>query len=92
MFHCDKCGACCRNLSYSPLYKELDRGDGICKYLNGNLCSIYDKRPLVCRVDDSYNVLFKDKLSLEEYYQLNYEACIKLKTTIGENTDGGKKQ
>lgn len=90
MFQCDKCGACCRNLRLSSLYKELDRGDGVCKYLDGNLCSIYDNRPLICRVDDSYNVLFKDKLSREEYYRLNYESCIKLKTTIGENKDGEK--
>lgn len=88
MFQCDKCGACCRNLRLSPLYKELDRGDGVCRYLNGNLCSIYDKRPLICRVDDSYNEFFKDKLSLEEYYRLNCEACTKLKMNIGENIDG----
>ena len=42
MFECDKCGACCRSLKRSELYSKLDRGDGVCKYLNDNLCSIYD--------------------------------------------------
>lgn len=78
MFHCDMCGECCRNLKLSDLYADLDRGDGVCKYLNGNLCSIYDSRPLKCRIDDSYT-FFKGAMSLEEYYQLNYEACKLLK-------------
>lgn len=79
MFNCSKCGECCRNLNKSELYKELHNGDGICKFLNGNLCSIYEKRPLLCNVDESYKIYFKDKMSLNEYYSLNYEACKLLK-------------
>lgn len=79
MFPCDKCGACCRNLHLSPLYAELDRGDGVCKYLSGNLCSIYESRPLLCRVDECYEKFFKDVMPLEEYYRLNQEACQLLK-------------
>ena len=79
MFECDKCGCCCRNLSLSEMYADLDRGDGVCKYLNGNLCSIYDERPLKCRVDESYQMLFKQQMTLEEFYQLNYESCEMLK-------------
>lgn len=79
MFNCDKCGECCRNLNKSNLYSQLDRGDGICVYLNGNLCSIYENRPLICRVDESYNVYFKTIMSLKEYYKLNYKACEILK-------------
>lgn len=59
MFECDKCGECCRNLNKSSLYDELHDGDGICKYLKGNICSIYDKRPILCRVDESYNIFLK---------------------------------
>lgn len=40
MFKCDKCGECCRHLDKSEEYRELDRGDGVCKYLDQNLCSI----------------------------------------------------
>jgi len=79
MFTCDKCGVCCRHLDMSPLYSELDRGDGICKYLIGNLCSIYGNRPLLCRIDESYNAFFSDLMSIAEYYRLNHEACDKLK-------------
>lgn len=80
MFECDKCGKCCRHLDLSPLFSDLDRGDGICKYLEGNLCSIYEKRPLKCRVDDSYDILFKDSMTLTEFYRLNKEMCKIIKT------------
>lgn len=79
MFICSMCGECCRNLDKSEVYKSLDRGDGVCKYLEGNLCSIYENRPLLCRIDESYDSLFKDKISLDEYYKMNYEVCKKLK-------------
>lgn len=79
MFECDKCGMCCRNLDKSDIYKELHNGDGICIYLDGNVCSIYENRPLLCRVDESYEIYFKDMMSLNEYYEANYEICSKLK-------------
>lgn len=80
MFKCDKCGECCRHLYKSELYRELDRGDGVCKYLVQNLCSIYDERPLLCRVDESYDAYFKSDMTKEEYYQLNYKGCKALKS------------
>lgn len=82
MFMCDKCGQCCRNLNKSPIYSRLHNGDGVCIYLDGNLCSIYEKRPLLCRIDDSYNVLFKNSISIDEYYKINYEVCKKLKNQL----------
>lgn len=79
MFICDKCGECCRNLHKSPLYNELHNGDGICKYLQDDLCSIYENRPLLCRIDECYEVIFKEKLSYNEYVELNYKYCNELK-------------
>ncbi len=79
MFQCDQCGECCRNLRKSRIYKELDRGDGVCRYLVGNLCSIYNNRPLLCRIDEAYEKIFKEHISIEEYYQSNYEMCKELK-------------
>lgn len=79
MFSCDACGKCCRNLDKSAVYTELDNGNGVCKYLDGNLCSIYKDRPLLCRVDDSYDAFFSGVLSRDEYYKLNYECCSFLK-------------
>ena len=82
MFICDKCGQCCRNLNNSELYSNLDRGDGVCRYLAGNLCTIYENRPLICRIDEFYNTYLKNDISLEDYYMLNYEACRRLKKGI----------
>ena len=80
MFPCDRCGECCRNLQLSELYSELDRGDGVCRYLVGNLCSIYPSRPLLCRIDKSYDYFFKDSMTREEFYRANLQVCSKLKT------------
>lgn len=79
MFHCDHCGCCCRHLEKSAIYASLNRGDGVCKYLKGNDCSIYENRPLLCRVDESYKQLFWQFITKEEYYHLNKLACEKLK-------------
>lgn len=83
MFKCDRCGQCCRNLSLSPEYSDLDRGDGVCRYLVGNLCSIYENRPLKCRIDECYELFFQDQMSRSEYYRLNYSACEMLKAAHG---------
>lgn len=87
MFKCDCCGLCCMNLNKSQVYDDLDRGDGVCKYFDAvsKLCTIYYERPEKCNVDRTYERFFKDKMTLEEYYQLNYEACDELKK------QGGKK-
>ena len=78
-FECDQCGECCRNLHMSDIYADLDSGDGTCKYLNGNLCSIYENRPLKCRIEDSYHAFFENEMSMEDYYKINYEMCKILK-------------
>jgi len=75
MFECKKCGKCCRHLDRSELFKDLDRGDGVCKYLRDNLCSVYEDRPLLCRIEESYNVFFSEVYTKEEYCRLNEEAC-----------------
>ncbi len=75
MFVCKKCGECCRNIGGIDVYKDLDRGDGICKFLEGNICSIYENRPLLCRVDESYEKLFASEISREDFYKLNYQVC-----------------
>ena len=79
MFKCDKCGKCCKNLDKSSVYAELHNGDGICKYLDGNLCSIYSTRPILCRVDESYELYFKNIMTRDKYEELNQEVCIILK-------------
>lgn len=85
MFPCEKCGACCRNIKKSELYASLNRGDGVCRYLKDNLCSIYEIRPLLCRIDESYERFFKEKYTREEYYRLNLEICHKLQAEEKQN-------
>jgi len=47
----------------NPLYESLDDGKGVCVYFNTetNLCEIYNNRPLICRVDDAYEIYFKER-------------------------------
>ncbi|NMF07954.1 YkgJ family cysteine cluster protein [Clostridium beijerinckii] len=80
MFKCYKCGLCCCNIRNNILYKELDDGEGICIHYNkeSKLCSIYNERPVICRVDEYYELYFRNLMTIEEYYKLNYEACEKL--------------
>ncbi len=77
-FKCNQCGECCRNIGGVELYKDLDNGNGVCKYLVGNLCSIYNERPILCRVDESYELFFKH-IDKEDYYNANYAVCKLLK-------------
>ena len=79
MFLCDCCGLCCKHLKGVELYKDLDRGDGVCKFFNegNNLCNIYDERPDKCNVDKMYATYFKDMMTKKEYYEMNYSVCEK---------------
>lgn len=85
MFKCDSCGLCCRNVLASPLYSDLDRGDGVCRFFDDmtKLCRIYDQRPVRCNIDKMYDLYFKDKMSKKDYYKLNYDACSRLKNKGG---------
>lgn len=78
MYKCKKCGICCKSLNKSPIYDELHNGDGICKYLENNLCRIYENRPLLCRIDESYIRYFKSIINIGLYHKLNYIVCDEL--------------
>lgn len=87
-FQCDKCGLCCRNIGRIPQLREYDDGNGACKYLQNNLCSIYEDRPEICRVDVMYDRYFREQYSKDEFYELNYEGCRELKRSILKNKHG----
>ena len=88
-FDCSCCGACCKNLDLItdlvPELADLCGPGGVCIYLDPetNLCTIYDKRPLCCRVDEQYDLHFKDKMSRSEYYKMQRELCKLLNNTDG---------
>lgn len=87
-FDCDKCGLCCRCLAKNPnikgtILEKWDRGDGVCKHLtNENLCDIYDKRPTICNVDKLYRELYDKYMTLEEYHEMQRNACEIIKKTF----------
>lgn len=77
MFQCGRCGRCCRQVGKAKVNVDLDRGDGVCRFLNEstNLCSIYNNRPLICNIDRAYDEMYSDLITREEFYEINYEAC-----------------
>lgn len=87
-FDCTKCGLCCRCLRDNPAVKgtkleKWDRGDGVCVHLTeDNLCDIYEDRPLICNVRKQYYEKYADKMSLEQYYEMQKNACEILKKTF----------
>ena len=85
VFPCTACGACCHSLGGSPLYGELDRGDGVCRHLDerSNLCGIYDERSEICRVADMHRH-FADRFSWPEFVELNLRACAELRARVYE--------
>ena len=79
-FFCDKCGKCCEKLPALVIDPGLDDGTGKCKFYDSqtNLCTIYDQRPDICNVDKMYSA-FASLMSYEEYIDMNYYFCTKLK-------------
>ncbi|WP_455810544.1 YkgJ family cysteine cluster protein [Pseudomonas graminis] len=79
-FPCNACGKCCRRVGASAETAFLDRGDGICRHFqeDTHLCTIYETRPLVCRVEDYYRARLKDVIAWDEFVRLNVDICEKL--------------
>ena len=91
-FSCTGCGMCCRfvgdALKYSDKAEEPHRTelkkfpfkakkDGSCENLIDNKCSVYEDRPLICRVDDMYDK-YKDthfKTSRKAYHLKEAQSC-----------------
>lgn len=64
------CGACCKNVGHLPIPST----DGICDLLVDGLCSIYDERPEICRVDSMFEK-YGGGLTWEEWCTLNSGYC-----------------
>lgn len=79
-FPCDKCTMCCRHLEMYEPAKYLDRGDGVCKYLNEqtHLCSIYESRPDFCDVRMYFEKEYKNKMSWDEFIEYMKVGCKEL--------------
>ena len=76
-FYCISCGACCKNIKGIEELKSFDRGNGICKYLNthNHLCTIYQNRPDICRIDVMFEKVYFKHYTKEAFYSLNKASC-----------------
>lgn len=84
-FPCARCGQCCRNVNQHEWYHHLDRGDGVCHLLSeeSGLCTIYEKRPNICRIDGMYEKFFVADMSRGRFYTETLTACRKLRSLQG---------
>jgi len=82
-YPCQRCGNCCSALHLNPLYRELDRGDGVCRHHDQEtkLCTIYKNRPILCNVDAGY-AFFATDMTKDEYYRRNKLACEQLRNSL----------
>jgi len=88
-FPCHMCGACCMMVGqilagdYKQEYRELVKKfpykadeKGWCEKLGKDLkCTVYNKRPPLCRIDYAYDRLFLRKKTRKQYYDETSLAC-----------------
>ena len=62
--------------------RHLALDDGTCKYFDKEkkLCTIYEKRPDFCRVDELYENVMSKHMTREEFYTLNKKICRQLQS------------
>lgn len=83
-FPCNSCGLCCQNISEVEELQKYDNGNGVCIHLDENhQCRIYDKRPLICRIDLMFDKVYFQHFTKDEYYYHNALACRKLQEQAG---------
>ena len=68
------------NLHLAEELSYLNRGDGICVNFDveTKLCTIYNTRPEICRVDLQYAKNYSDQFTWDEFVQLNITVCNEL--------------
>ncbi len=84
-FPCTSCGACCSFIEGIEFLSEYNN-NGQCSKLVDNKCTIYESRPLLCRIDESYEQIFSTLMTQEEFYMQNALACNVLQEKLGIDT------
>ena len=72
-FVCRKCGECCRHIE-AFIDVMPDQHNGICDFLQENLCTVYENRPDLCDYKRAY-AYFKNDLSENEYAKKIWYFC-----------------
>lgn len=87
IFPCSKCGICCQNITGIEELESYDMGNGTCKYfdISSDMCTIYDTRPNICRIDKMFDLKYKKSFSKLEFYNLNAKACNELQEKFNLN-------
>jgi hypothetical protein len=83
MFPCTGCGLCCKNISTIEQLKDYDLGNGVCKFLKDNQCSIYYTRPDICQIDKMFDIKYLKYFSREEFYEKNASICNSMQELLG---------
>jgi Fe-S-cluster containining protein len=71
-----------------PILSGYDKGNGVCRYLSNNLCSIYENRPQVCSIEKMYFSYFKNVFTEQEFIDINIKACIQIQECFREKAYG----
>lgn len=75
---------CCRHVDQFSEMSHLDKGNGICKYLNGdNKCDIYYSRPNICNGEYIYRK-FYSHITVEEYHNIVHGYCNAIRSQVNE--------
>ncbi len=79
-FPCTACGQCCKKVNLSEQTDYLNRGDGTCRHFSDSslLCTIYEDRPLICRVEDYYEKHLSHLYEWDGFVKMNLEVCEQL--------------
>jgi Fe-S-cluster containining protein len=59
--------------------------DGSCSKLSGDICSVYENRPFVCRVDSMYEKYWSKIMSRDDWYAESRKSCTKLQEGKHDN-------
>ena len=75
-FPCIQCGLCCKTLRHIPTLQDYDMGNGVCRYLHGAVCSIYEDRPTLCNINEMYSLHFESMMNRMDFFIENLKSCI----------------
>jgi hypothetical protein len=85
-FPCTKCGACCKNVSGLGL--PVKAGTAECIALGpDNECTVYEQRPILCRVDKIYDRMFSASMTEKDFFKMTADACNRLIEIEGMTPD-----
>jgi len=78
IFPCTNCGCCCKRVGLVKKFLTEDEfpydidENGVCKMLVNDMCSVYDDRPDICKVE---KMAEKNNISKEIYYKMAIDVC-----------------